>query len=87
MPNASDTTMNVHVSTNSGVASFKEVDPPVLDEMKHGQRFDEIAVEQEIEDEPGHDQRCKQAGGHADGEGHAEALDFAGAHVIQNHGR
>ena len=52
--------------------------------MKHRQRFDPLAVEQKIEDQPRHHQRGEQAGGHAYGQRDAETLDFTRPHENQN---
>ena len=72
---------------NSGLAQFHEIDLRAPDDVQHRQRFQPVAVEQKVEDQPRHDQRGEQAGRDADGQRHAEALDFARAHKNQNDGR
>ncbi len=79
--------MNVQVRMNNGVAAFIKFTFALLMMCKHGQRFDPIAVEQEIENQPRHHERGEQARRDTDGQRHTETFDRSGAHENQDHGR
>ena len=87
MPKASDTTMNVHVSTNNGVASFMKLTLALLMMCIMGNDVKMFRSSMKLKINRVTTSDGEQAGRDADGQRHAEALDFAGAHANQDDGR
>ena len=72
---------------NNGLAAPMKLTFVLRMRWNIAERFQPVPVEQKVENQPRHDQRGEQARRHADGQRHAEALDFARAHENQNDGR